>query len=332
MMSLGHTNPDVVAARRAVGTATINTDKYLLANEILNNKTRLANENKLIMKSHSRTDRFYTTPNLVRPPGAEIGEGNLLATNLSTGFDSIDFMLDLQTAAREPVLTRRVGSNGNEIDPQTLSTRQDMYTGRFFTTPDLVQPQGAEIEEGSLLAADLSAGFDLIDFPLDPQTAAREPVLARRVGSNGNEIDPQTLSTTAGSANAAKAPLWTVLFTQNMLVLSGSGEVDTDKDLDLIAQVIPTHGTHYNYEEAELEEARRRWMPGGGEEEKELMINSMNVDPLPQTAARESVLVRHEDKNERNKIMKTIAYTGHFYTTHDLVRPPGAEVKEGVLN
>jgi hypothetical protein len=100
MMSLGHTNPDVVAARRAVGTATINTEtelmqnKYLLANEILNNKIRLANENKLIMKPHSRTDCFYTTLDLVRLPGGEIGEGNLLATKLSTGFDRIDFPLD----------------------------------------------------------------------------------------------------------------------------------------------------------------------------------------------------------------------------------------------
>jgi hypothetical protein len=42
---------------------------------------------------------------------------------------------------------------------------------------------------------------------------------------------------------------------------------------------------NYKCEEAELEEARRRWRPGGGEEEKYLMINSMNVDPLPQTAA-----------------------------------------------
>jgi hypothetical protein len=38
--------------------------------------------------------------------------------------------------------------------------------------------------------------------------------------------------------------------------------------------------------------------------------------------------VRHEDKNERNEIMKTIAYTGHFYSTPDLVRPPGAEKEE----
>jgi hypothetical protein len=56
-----------------------------------------------------------------------------------------------------------------------------------------------------------------------------------------------------------------------------------------------------------------------------------HVDPLPQTAAREPVLVRHAHKNERNEIMKTIAYTGHFYTTPDLVRPPGAEIEEGNL-
>jgi hypothetical protein len=54
-------------------------------------------------------------------------------------------------------------------------------------------------------------------------------------------------------------------------------------------------------------------------------ISVHHVDPLPQTAAREPVLVRHADKNERNEIMKTSPYTGHFYTTPDLVRPPGAE-------
>jgi hypothetical protein len=43
------------------------------------------------------------------------------------------------------------------------------------------------------------------------------------------------------------------------------------------------------------------------------------------------VLVRHADKKERNKIMKTIAYIGHFYTTPDLVRPPGTEIEEGNL-
>jgi hypothetical protein len=56
---------------------------------------------------------------------------------------------------------------------------------------------------------------------------------------------------------------------------------------------------------------------------RELLINSVNVDPLPQTAAREPVLVRHADKNERNKIMKTMAYTGHFYTTPDLLQLQG---------
>jgi hypothetical protein len=55
-----------------------------------------------------------------------------------------------------------------------------------------------------------------------------------------------------------------------------------------------------------------------------------NVDPLPQTAAREPVLVRHADKRKKNKvIMKTMAYTDHFYTTPDPVRPPGAEIEEG---
>ena len=85
---------------------------------------------------------------------------------------------------------------------------------------------------------------------------------------------------------------------------------------------------NYDREEAELGEARRRGRPGNGEEDKEL-INSMNVNLLPQTAAREPVFVRHADTDERNQIMKTVAYSGHFYTTPDLVRPPGAEIEEG---
>jgi hypothetical protein len=43
---------------------------------------------------------------------------------------------------------------------------------------------------------------------------------------------------------------------------------------------------NYDREEAELGEARRR---GNGEEDNEL-INSMNINLLPQTAAREPVL------------------------------------------
>jgi hypothetical protein len=71
------------------------------------------------------------------------------------------------------------------------------YTGRFYTTPDRGRPPGAEIEQENLPPNFSSvADFDSIDFSLDPQTAARKPVLARRVGINGNEIDPQTLSTT----------------------------------------------------------------------------------------------------------------------------------------
>jgi hypothetical protein len=63
------------------------------------------NERNEIMKTVAYTGRFYTTPDLVRPPGAEIEEGNLLATNFSlvADFDSINFPLHPQTAAREPV-------------------------------------------------------------------------------------------------------------------------------------------------------------------------------------------------------------------------------------
>jgi hypothetical protein len=42
--------------------------------------------------------------------------------------------------------------------------KTDAYTGRFYTTPDLVRPPGAEIEEGKLLAtkSSLVEGLDLI--------------------------------------------------------------------------------------------------------------------------------------------------------------------------
>jgi hypothetical protein len=72
---------------------------------------------------------------------------------------------------------------------------------------------------------------------------------------------------------------------------------------------------NYDHEEAELEEARRRRRPEGGEEEQEKLmnveeeekeINSMNVAPLPQTAAQEPVLVRHVEKNGRTKIKKPL--------------------------
>jgi hypothetical protein len=205
------------------------------------------NERNQIMKTIAYTGHFYTTPDLVRPPGTEIEEGNLLATNSSlvTGLDSINFLLDPRTAAREPVLVRHADNN-----------ERNAYTGSFYTTPDLVRPPGAEIEEGNLLAtkSSLVTGLDSTNSLLDPLTAAREPVLARR-GSNGKDIETQTIITlsrptgtapstgglaSAGSANAAQPPSWTALFTQSMSVLSGSGEVSTDKDLDLIAHVETT--------------------------------------------------------------------------------------------
>jgi hypothetical protein len=67
---------------------------------------------------------------------------------------------------------------------------------------------------------------------------------------------------------------------------------------------------------------------GPGMERKiEELINPMNVNLLPQTPAREPVCVRHAGTNERNQIMKTVAYSGHFYTTPNPVRPPGAEIE-----
>jgi hypothetical protein len=60
------------------------------------------------MKLCLQANHFNTTPDRVQPPGAKIEEGNLLATDFSlvTDFDSIDFLLDPQTAAREPVFAR----------------------------------------------------------------------------------------------------------------------------------------------------------------------------------------------------------------------------------
>jgi hypothetical protein len=65
------------------------------------------NERNEIMKTVAYTGCFYTT-DLVRPPGAKIEEGHLLATNFSLGsdFDSINFSLHPQTAARKPVKAR----------------------------------------------------------------------------------------------------------------------------------------------------------------------------------------------------------------------------------
>jgi hypothetical protein len=51
------------------------------------------------MKTVAYTGRFYTTADRVRPPGAEIEEGNLLAKSLAYN--------PSQTAAREPVVVRR---------------------------------------------------------------------------------------------------------------------------------------------------------------------------------------------------------------------------------
>jgi hypothetical protein len=71
---------------------------------------------------------------------------------------------------------RRANNNERNEIMQTVA-----YTGRFYTTPDLVRSLAADIEEGNLLATNFSlvADFDSINFSLHPQTAAREPVLAR---------------------------------------------------------------------------------------------------------------------------------------------------------
>jgi hypothetical protein len=45
-----------------------------------NNETVLVSENE-IMKLCLQANHFNTTPHRVRPPGAEIEEGNLLATS-----------------------------------------------------------------------------------------------------------------------------------------------------------------------------------------------------------------------------------------------------------
>jgi hypothetical protein len=148
------------------------------------------NERNQIMKTVAYSGHFYTTPNLVRPPGAEIEEGNLLVSNSfltnSTNVDPLP-----QTAAREPVFVRHADIN-------------------FYTTPDLVRPPGAEIEDGNLIS---------------PRTAARDPVFARRE-------DPQSSRTTA------QLPSFPAFFTQSMSVLSGSGEAG---DPDLIAHVVSTN-------------------------------------------------------------------------------------------
>jgi hypothetical protein len=78
---------------------------------------------------------------------------------------------------------------------------------------------------------------------------------------------------------------------------------------------------------SEINDARPRRRPGDEEEELKLI----NVDLPSQTAAQEPVLVRRANNNERNELMKTVAYTGRFYTTPDRVRPPGAEIEEGNL-
>jgi hypothetical protein len=101
------------------------------------------------------------------------------------------------------------------------------------------------------------------------QTAAIEPVLVRRASTNEvvesfsytglnfsnsvrNPLETQTSTapSTSGLASTggtypAQPPSWTALSTQSMSVLSGIGEIDTDtdRDLDLIAHVVPTHGT-----------------------------------------------------------------------------------------
>jgi hypothetical protein len=115
------------------------------------------------------------------------------------------------------------------------------YTGHFYTTPDLVRPPGAEIEEENLLATSLAYNLS--------QTAAREPVVVRR--ESIEMLSPTAWQTgvapsTSGLASAsstypAPPPSWTALITQSMSVLSGSGEADTN--LDLIAHVVPTHGS-----------------------------------------------------------------------------------------
>jgi hypothetical protein len=120
------------------------------------------------MKTFSYTDRFFTTPDRVRPPGAEIEEGNLLATDFSlvTDFDAIHFLLDPQTAAREPVFAGGVNGNeiSKEIDPHTLSTTS-------WPTPSIAHERTLTTNLSSLA----QSLFDSIDLLVNPQTSSTAP-------------------------------------------------------------------------------------------------------------------------------------------------------------
>jgi hypothetical protein len=122
------------------------------------------------MKTFLRTERYYTSPNRVRPPGAEKEQD----IDLATSFSNSELLKNpSQTAAIEPVLVRRVSINE-----------------RYYTSPDRVGPPGAEIEQNIDLATSFSNSVrnppDSIDFLLKnpSQTAAIEPVLVRRASIN----------------------------------------------------------------------------------------------------------------------------------------------------
>jgi hypothetical protein len=84
-----------------------------------------------IMKTFLRTGRYYTSPNRVRPQGAEISQDIDLATSFS---NSKLLKNPSQTAAIEPVLLRRASINeGLTPDLRANPTGEASSQGHFIT-------------------------------------------------------------------------------------------------------------------------------------------------------------------------------------------------------
>jgi hypothetical protein len=106
-----------------------------IESELITSKTksRLRVSESALNNSVYITDRFNTIPDRVGPPGTEIAQEKVLATN----------------SARNPLLR---GPDSVATEPIINEVVEKLYIDHFYTSTDRVGPPGTEIEQEKVLA------------------------------------------------------------------------------------------------------------------------------------------------------------------------------------